>query len=115
MVFDIVRVCDLKEDEVLEVEGNAGVCGRESEGIRFIGGWSKCDVGGRDEEVVWWGDIVSELANDEGVVFSVSGLGCDVEHKGEVRYLAHTMRWLATRCRWCAGKVLGATEDYERS
>ena len=43
------------------------------------------------------GDIVSELANDEGVVFSVSGLGCDIEHKGEVRYLAHTMRWLATR------------------
>lgn len=34
------------------------------------------------------GDIVSELANDEGVVFSVSGLGCDIEHKGEVRYLA---------------------------
>ena len=36
MVFDVVWVCDLKEDEVLE--GNAGVCGRESEGIGFTGG-----------------------------------------------------------------------------
>ena len=39
-------------------------------------------------------DIISELAKDEGVVFSISGLGCDVDSEDEVQYLAHTIRWL---------------------
>jgi hypothetical protein len=45
------------------------------------------------------GDIASELANEEGVMFSVSGLSCDVKHKGKVRHLAHTMRWMSM-VRW---------------
>lgn len=28
---------------------------------------------------------------------SASGLGCDVDNESEVRYLAHTIRWPATR------------------
>ena len=59
-MFDIVRVYDLMEDEVLEVEGNAGV-------------WKVLDLPGGGQnatQVVKMkklaSDIVSELANDEG-------------------------------------------------
>jgi hypothetical protein len=94
--FYVVWVCDLKENKVLEVDGNTGACGRESESIGFAGG-SRCDAADRDEEVSGWGDIVSELANDEGVALFISGFCCDVEHEGEMRYLAHTIHWPATR------------------
>jgi hypothetical protein len=60
VVFDVVWVCDWKEDKVLEVEGNARVCGRESEVIGFARGWSKCEAADQDE-VIRWGDIISEL------------------------------------------------------
>lgn len=38
---------------MLGVEGNAGVCGRGSEGIGFTGGRRKCDVSGRGEEFAY--------------------------------------------------------------
>lgn len=60
-------------------------------------GGSRCDAADRDEEVTGWGDIVSELANDEGVALFISGCCCDAEHEGKVRYLTHTIRWPATR------------------
>jgi hypothetical protein len=40
--------------------------------------------------------MFSKLANDEVVVLSISGPGCDVDDEDKVRYLAHTIR-LATR------------------
>src|SRR5882762_3842480 len=69
----------------------------ENRKVSGLLGGSRCAAVDRDEEVTGWGDIVSELANDEGVALFISGFCCHVEHECEVRYLAHTIRWPATR------------------
>ena len=61
----------MEENEVLEVDGT-GECGRESQGIGFAGGGSRCDAADRDE-VTGWGDSL-RIANDEGVALFLPGL-----------------------------------------
>jgi len=65
VVFDVVWVCDLKEDEVLEVE-IMPECVDENRKVLDLPGMVKMRV------------------NDEVVVLSVSGLGCDADNEGEV-------------------------------